>query len=489
MSEEVKVRIGLEIHVQITSLKTKLFCSCPSDYRGKPPNTNVCPVCLGLPGALPVVNKQAIREALKVALALNSQVSKLLVFTRKHYFYPDLPKNYQISQYDGIGSLPIAKGGFVRIESDSSAKVVRIRRINIEEDPGRIVYPTGSMVTSPYTLIDYNRSGIALLEIVTEPDIESPREARMFIDKLASILEHLGVTNPELEGAIRVDANVSIEGAERVEIKNIGSPKEVEKALLYEIARQAAIIKSRGKVTRETRHWDKTRGITVSSRAKELEEDYRYFPDPDLPPIPITEELIEEVRRALPELPDDRISRFVKEYKLSKYLARVIVIRSKALADAFENIVRKCDNADTIASILVNEFLRWVDELDLTIEEGLRRLTADRVCKLVRYLKEKKLSSKLLKDYIKRIISENIDPDDLITKGYTSIMDLEYLSKIVEEVFKENPKAVEDAKINPKAINYLVGQVMKKTKGRADPQITYELITRRLRKNDPQYPK
>jgi len=483
MSEGIKIKIGLEIHVQITSLKTKLFCSCSSDYRGKPPNSNVCPVCLGLPGALPVVNKEAVREALKVALALNSRISNMLVFTRKHYFYPDLPKNYQISQYDGVGSLPIAKGGYIKIEDDSLSKVVRIRRINIEEDPGRITYPTGSMVTSPYTLIDYNRSGIALLEIVTEPDLESPREARIFIDKLTSILEHLGVTNPELEGAVRVDANISIEGGERVEIKNIGSPKEVEKALQYEIARQIAIVKSGGKVARETRHWDKNRGVTISSRAKELEEDYRYFPDPDLPPIPITNELIDEVRRSLPELPDVRIKRFMSEYKLSRYLAHVIVIRSKVLADAFESAVRKCGNADTIASILVNELLRWVDECHFTIEEGLARLTAERLCKLVQYLKERKLSSKLVKEYVRRIVIENIDPDELITKGYVSIMDFGYLSNIVDEVFRENPKAVEDAKKNPKAINYLVGQVMKKTKGRADPQITYELIIRRLREN------
>ena len=483
MSEGIKIKIGLEIHVQITSLRTKLFCPCSSNYRGKPPNSNVCPVCLGLPGALPVVNKEAVREALKVALALNSRISNMLVFTRKHYFYPDLPKNYQISQYDGVGSLPIAKGGYIKIEDDSLSKVVRIRRINIEEDPGRITYPTGSMVTSPYTLIDYNRSGIALLEIVTEPDLESPREARIFIDKLTSILEHLGVTNPELEGAVRVDANISIEGGERVEIKNIGSPKEVEKALQYEIARQTAIVKSGGKVARETRHWDKNRGVTISSRAKELEEDYRYFPDPDLPPIPITNELIDEVRRSLPELPNERIKRFMSEYKLSRYLAHVIVIRSKVLADAFESAVRKCGNADTIASILVNELLRWVDECHFTIEEGLARLTAERLCKLVQYLKERKLSSKLVKEYVRRVVIEDIDPDELITKGYVSIMDFGYLSNIVDEVFRENPKAVEDAKKNPKAINYLVGQVMKKTKGKADPQITYELIVRRLREN------
>ena len=483
MSKGTRVRIGLEVHVQITSLRTKLFCSCPSNYRGKPPNSNVCPVCLGLPGALPVVNREAIREALKVALALNSKINRLLIFTRKHYFYPDLPKNYQISQYDGVGSLPIAKGGFIRIENDSLSKIVRIRRINIEEDPGRITYPTGSMATSPYTLIDYNRSGVALLEIVTEPDLESPKEARIFISKLVSILEHLGVTNPELEGAVRVDANISIEGGERVEIKNIGSPKDVEKALQYEIARQSAIVKSGGSVNRETRHWDKGKGITVSSRAKELEEDYRYFPDPDLPPIPISSDLIDEVRSTLPELPDDRIKRLMSEYGLSKYLAHVVVIRSKLLADAFESAVRACGNASTIASILVNELLRWVDECGITIEEGLKLLTTERICKLVRYLKEKKLSSKLIKEYIKKIITEDIDPDDLIGKGYVSIMDPEYLSNVIEEVFKENPKAVEDARRNPKAINYLVGQVMKKTMGKADPQLTYELINRRLKEN------
>ncbi|RLG88613.1 MAG: Asp-tRNA(Asn)/Glu-tRNA(Gln) amidotransferase GatCAB subunit B [Thermoprotei archaeon] len=481
MSRELNVKIGLEIHVQITSLKTKLFCSCSADYRGKPPNTNVCPVCLGLPGSLPVLNMKAVKEALKVALALNSAISPVLIFTRKHYFYPDLPKNYQISQYDGIGSAPIAKGGFIKIYINGNEKIIRIRRINIEEDPGRIVYPFGSITKSPYTMIDYNRSGIALLEIVTEPDIGSPKEARLFVQKLASILEHLGVTNPKLEGAIRVDANVSVGDHERVEIKNIGSLRDLEKALAYEIARQSAIIKSGGKVLRETRHWDKTRNATVPARLKEFEEDYRYFPDPDLPALRISRSLIEEVKSQLPELPDQRIKRFIREYGLSEYLASVLVIESKALADLFEESVRVCGNPKLIASMLVNEMLRWIDEADLDLHEGMKRFNSVRICKVVKALNEGVISIKLLKEYIKQIILKDIDPDELIKKGLTVVVDKELIEKVVDEVFREFRSAVMDALRNPKAVNFLVGQVMRKTRGRADPKLVNEIIRRRLK--------
>jgi len=477
-----KVRIGLEIHVQITSLKTKLFCSCPADYRGKPPNTNVCPVCMGLPGSLPVLNIRAVREAIKVALALNSKVNDVLIFTRKHYFYPDLPKNYQISQYDGIGSVPIAKGGYINININGKVKKVRIRRINIEEDPGRIVYPFGSIAKSPYTLIDYNRSGVALLEIVTEPDIESPKEARLFVKKLTSILEHLGVTNPKLEGSVRVDANISIEGHERVEVKNIGSLREVEKALTYEIARQTAIIKSGGKVKRETRHWDKTKNITTSARLKEFEEDYRYFPDPDLPAFKIDRKFIEEVKATLPELPDERIERFVKEYGLSNYLASVLVTESKDLADLFEEAVAACGNSKLVASILVNEFLRWIDEAGFTLDEGLRRLNKDRLCSIVELLRKGVISTKLLKEYVKQVVLNNVEPKDLVDKGLTVLINREFIERVVEEVFREHRNAVLDALKNPKAINFLVGQVMRKTRGRADPKLVNEIIRERLRK-------
>jgi aspartyl-tRNA(Asn)/glutamyl-tRNA(Gln) amidotransferase subunit B len=428
-----------------------------------------------------VVNKKALESAIKVALALNSKVNNLLVFTRKHYFYPDLPKNYQISQYDGIGGLPISKGGYLKIRSNNGWKTIRIRRINIEEDPGRLVYPTGSILTSKYTLIDYNRSGIALLEIVTEPDINSPKEARQFIEKLASILEHLDVTDPKLEGALRVDANVSTKGGNRVEIKNIGSPRDVEKALAYEVVRQRKAIELGEKVLQETRHWDSVRKITVRLRIKETEEDYRYFPDPDLPPIKIDKKLIEQIRNSLPELPDQRIPRFVRQYSLSEYLATVLVME-KALADHFEECVKICGNPQLIGNILVNELKRWTDELNLNLDKALKLLNPSNICKLIDHYLRGTISIKILKKIIPDILKEGKDVETLIEeRELTKIMDVNTLSKLIDEVFEENPKAVKDALTNPNAINFLVGQVMKKTKGRADPKLTNELIIKKLR--------
>jgi len=475
-----KVLIGLEVHAQITSLRTKLFCSCSSDYRNRKPNTNVCPTCLGLPGSLPVLNRAALEKALALALALNCRISEKLYFVRKHYFYPDLPKNYQISQYDRYGLIPIAVNGSLTINMGSYSKVIRIRRINIEEDTGRIVYPEGSPLGSTYSLVDYNRAGIALLEIVTEPDFSSPREARVFLEKLGSILEHLDITDTSLEGALRADVNVSVEGGPRVEIKNIGSPRELEKALSYEITRQLNILRSGGTLERETRHWIKEKGITVPSRAKELESDYRYFPDPDLPPIRIPVDLVESIKRNLPELPDLRARRLSEEYGIGDYMASVLVL-SKKLCDYFERTVKLCGRPKLISSVLVNEFLRWVDELDLDLGEGLARLNSERLCKIVDYVEKGLISVKLLKEYVRRVVSENVDPEKILESGMVTLSSVEDLEKVVEEVFKEYPKAVEDARRDPKAVNFLVGQVMRKTKGRADPKLTNEIILRRLR--------
>ncbi|MEM1935749.1 MAG: Asp-tRNA(Asn)/Glu-tRNA(Gln) amidotransferase subunit GatB [Sulfolobales archaeon] len=473
------VVIGLEVHAQITYLRTKLFCGCSSNYRESPPNTNVCPVCLGLPGSLPVLNKAALEKAIALALALNCKISDKLLFVRKHYFYPDLPKNYQISQYDRYGLTPIAVNGKVAIEVDNDVKTIRIRRINIEEDTGRIVYPERSVLGSKYALIDYNRAGVALLEIVTEPDFRSPREARVFLDKLSSILEHLEITDTSLEGAIRADANVSVNGGSRVEIKNIGSPKDLEKALNYEIARQLNIIKSGGTVERETRHWIKEKGITVASRAKELEGEYRYFPDPDLPPIPISKGLIELISKSLPELPDSRARRIVKEYGISDYIASVLVLHKK-LCDHFEHSSKVCGNPKLISSLLVNDLLRWVDEAGIPLTVGINRLNTDRLCKLVQYFSDGLISIKLLKDYVRLIVLEDINPEELVSRGLTTIGEEGEIEKVVDEVFKENPKAVLDSIKDPKAINFLVGQVMRKTKGRADPKLVNEIIRRRL---------
>lgn len=468
-------KIGLEVHVHLTSLKTKLFCSCPTDYTDKDPNTVTCPVCLGLPGAIPVLNENAVKSAIMVALALNGKIADKLVMVRKHYFYPDMAKNYQISQYDGPGSVPISKGGYIKLKD---GKTVRIRRINIEEDPAKIVYPTGSMLTSRYTLLDYNRSGFPLLEIVTEPDMEEPREAREFLDKLRSILEHLGVCNCELEGAMRADANVSVEGGERVEVKNIGSPKEVEEALKYEIARQKAALSQGLKVERETRHWDSQRKVTVPTRTKEQEEDYRYFPDPDLPPYPITEELINEIKSTLPELPDARIQRMIKQYGISEYDATVLVI-DKALADLFEETAKSYHDYKKLANLLINDYLRWINDKNLSPSQS--KATPKHLVELFNLLDNGTITIKIAKEILPEIVLEGKMPSQIIKeKGLISLRDTDYLLQVIKEVIAEEPEAAEKAKKDPKVINYLVGKVMKKTGKRADPQLTNELIRKVL---------
>ena len=467
-------KIGLEVHVHITALKTKLFCSCPADYTGKDPNTVVCPVCLGLPGAIPVPNRRAIEEAIKVALALNMEISRKVIFVRKHYFYPDMAKNYQISQYDGPGSTPIAKGGWLKLQS---GKTIRIRRINIEEDPARIVYPTGQLLTSKYIWLDYNRSGVGMLEIVTEPDMEEPKEAREFLEKLRSILEHLGTCDCSIEGSMRVDANVSVEGGERVEIKNIGSIKEVEEALKYEIARQKALLAQGQKVLRETRHWDDIRKVTIPSRAKEYEEDYRYFPDPDIPPVTISEELIKKIASSLPELPDARIKRFMEQYGLSEYDATVLVM-DKGLADYYEAVVKLYNKPKDVANLLINDYLRWLNEFKIRPSQS--KAKPEYIADLLKMLEEGTITIKILKEIMPEIV-KGTEPRKLIQeKGLTAVKDEELLNRVVDEVIQSEPEAAEKAKRDPKVVNYLVGQVMKRTGKRADPYLVNQIIRKKL---------
>lgn len=469
------VKIGLEVHVHLTSLKTKLFCSCPSDYTDKDPNSNVCPVCLGLPGAIPVLNENALKNAVMVSLAINGEVADKLVMVRKHYFYPDMAKNYQISQYDGPGSIAVSKGGFLKLRD---GKVVRIRRINIEEDPAKIIYPTGSMLTSRYTLLDYNRSGMGLLEIVTEPDLTEPKEAREFLEKLRSILEHLGVCNCDLEGAMRADANVSVEGGDRVEIKNIGSPREVEEALKYEIARQKAAIAQGLPVKRETRHWDSERKVTVPTRTKETEEDYRYFPDPDLPPYPITPEYINEIKKMLPELPDLRIQRLVKQYGITEYDATVLVM-DKALADLFETTAKEYNNYKKLANLIINDYLRWLNDKNLRPSQS--KASSKHLVELLKLLDEGTITIKIAKEILPEIVIDGKMPSTIVKeKGLVAVKDENYLEQVIKEVINEEPEAVEKAKKDPKVINYLVGKVMKKTGKKADPQLTNELLKKIL---------
>ena len=401
-----------------------------------------------------------------------------MLFFRKNYYYPDMPKNFQISQYDRAGGVPLATNGYIYIETPKGRKKMRISRIHLEEDPGKLVH-LGPIDQSPYTLVDYNRSGIALLETVTEPDMTSPREARVFLQKLRSILEHLGIFDGSLEGAMRCDANISLAGGTRVEVKNISSFKEVERALSFEIMRQRGLLEKGIKVKRETRHWDETRRITISLRTKEEEQDYRYFPEPDLVPIVITEEFIEEIRAKMPELPDDRIRRFVSQYGLPRYDAEVLV-SSKSLADFFEECVRLYKKPKDISNWMMSDLLRYLYENNLELHES--KITPKNLVEMIRLIDEGVISGKIAKKVLPEIILTGRSPREIVLeRGLVKITDREYLSKVIEKVFAENRKAVEDAFTNEKAVHFLIGELMKATRGRADPSIANEMVRERLR--------
>ncbi|MEM0215277.1 MAG: Asp-tRNA(Asn)/Glu-tRNA(Gln) amidotransferase subunit GatB [Archaeoglobaceae archaeon] len=467
------VVIGLEVHAQLNKLKSKLFCSCPTDYHKSPPNTHVCPVCLGMPGAMPVINREAIKAAIKVALALNAKIQPMTVFDRKNYFYPDLPKNFQISQYDR----PLALGGYVSIESDGGEKKILLRRIHIEEDPGKLSYK-GSITTATYSMIDYNRSGMPLLEIVTEPVIGSPKEARIFLNKLRMILEYLDVFDGELEGAMRVDANISIAGGSRVEVKNISSFKGVEKALKYEILRQKNLLKRGKSVVRETRHFDEAQEITVSLRSKEEEQDYRYFPEPDLPVV-FTSELIKEVEGTLPEMPEEKRERLKKQYDITDNYAKVLILDLK-MADYFEKVAKLIE--PKVAVTWVVDILRGeLNYRDWSFYECFEKFKPEEFAKLLKFFLEERITEKGVVEVIRTKLDKGGEIENIIAeKGLFAIPKSE-IEKFCREAIQENPKAVQDYLGGKKqALNFLVGQVMKKTRGRADPEETAKIIAKML---------
>ncbi|MDD1721272.1 MAG: Asp-tRNA(Asn)/Glu-tRNA(Gln) amidotransferase subunit GatB, partial [Euryarchaeota archaeon] len=358
-SENADVVIGLEVHVQLTT-QSKLFCGCSTRYQDSEPNTHTCPICLGLPGSLPVINEMAIIYAERVATALNCTVQRTQ-FYRKNYFYPDLPKGFQISQYD----FPLGTNGYLTVDTEGHERRIRIKRVHLEEDPGKLTY-RGTIEKAQYSLIDYNRSGVPLLEVVTEPDLRAPKEARRFLNKLKNILEYLDVFDGNLEGSLRVDANISIAGGQRAEVKNISSYKGVEKALLFEISRQKNLLRRGIHISQETRHFDEARGITISLRSKEQEHDYRYFPEPDLVPID-PEPLIEQFpQKKVVELPDLKRRRFKQQYGISDYLAKVLT-GSNALADYYEAVAERVNPlvaATWIVDILQGELNYRGLELD-----------------------------------------------------------------------------------------------------------------------------
>ncbi|MCP8315341.1 MAG: Asp-tRNA(Asn)/Glu-tRNA(Gln) amidotransferase subunit GatB [archaeon] len=471
--KSAEIKIGLEVHCQLTILKTKLFCSCSSDYRGKEPNTHICPICMGMPGTLPVLNEKALEDAIMVAIALNSEISERMLFFRKNYFYPDMPKNFQISQYDKAGGVPLALGGCIQIND----KRIRIRRIQLEEDPGKLSYD-GTIESSTYTLVDYNRAGIALIEIVTEPDIESPKEARLFLEKLRSILEHLGISDGSLEGSMRCDANISLKGGKRVEIKNISSFKEVERALNFEITRQKSLIERGITIGQETRHWDEVRRITISLRTKEEEQDYRYFPEPDLVPVIIQKDQIKEIEQRMPELPDERRRRFIEQYHLLPQNAEILT-RSKDMADFFEECTKLYENPREISNWLIGEFLSYLH--DKGIEMNELRLTPRHLVDMLRLIDKGTISRKMARSVLQEMLLTGKMPDAIVKeKKFEKILDREYVRNMVEKILKENPQAAKDAIIDEKAINYLMGQLMKATEGKIDPKLAGEIIRERL---------
>ncbi len=468
------VTIGLEVHVQLNKLKTKLFCSCPLNYHDSPPNTHVCPVCLGMPGAMPVLNREAVKAAIKVALALHAEVQPFTVFDRKNYFYPDLPKGFQISQYDR----PLAVGGYVTIEIDGEEKKIALKRIHMEEDPGKLVY-RGSITTAKYALVDYNRSGAPLLEIVTEPVMKSPKEARLFLNKLRIILEYLDVFDAELEGAMRVDANVSIAGGGRVEIKNISSFKGVERALTYEIMRQRNLIKMGRSVARETRHFDEAQNITVSLRSKEEEQDYRYFPEPDLVPV-YTEDLLREVEGTLPEMPEEKRERLKTEYGISDSYAKVLVLDVK-MADYFERVAKLVD-AKLAASWVVDVLRGELNYRGWSFAKCFEVFSPEEFARLLRYFDEEKITEKGVVEVIRTKLDHGGSVEEIIERRGLFAIPKEEIVKYCKEAIEENPKAVQDYLSGKRqALNFLVGQVMKKTRGRADPAETAKILDELLK--------
>jgi len=470
MKNDLQIKIGLEVHCQLTSLRTKLFCSCPSNYRNSEPNTNICPICTGLPGSLPSINEQAIKDGIKAALAVKANIADILKFYRKNYFYPDLPKNFQISQYDKAGGVTLASKGVVEIKG----RRIHLSRIQIEEDPAKISYE-GTISSSPYSLIDYNRAGITLVEIITEPELKTPRQARLFLQKLRSILEHIGVCDGGLEGAIRCDANISIKGGKRVEIKNIGSFKEVERALSFEATRQKTI-NNRNIVGMETRHWDDVRRVTVSMRVKEEEQDYRYFPEADLVPFRFEKKFINSIKKTMSELPDARRERFVKEIGVSPSNAEVLT-SDKALADFFEKCLEYQVNPKRTSNWIVSDVLGFLNREDIEVKQI--RVTPKEFAKLIRSVEAGKISEQTGKKLLLKTLTTKDDALQ-IKETMFRISDPDEVNKIVEKVFNENKKAVEDAVGNKNTINYLMGLIMKATSSRADPKITRKVIDAKL---------
>jgi aspartyl-tRNA(Asn)/glutamyl-tRNA(Gln) amidotransferase subunit B len=521
-----QIVIGLEIHAELKTA-SKMFCSCPNDPLERHPNVNVCPICMGHPGTLPVINREAVKKVIKVGLALHSEILEHSKFDRKNYFYPDLPKGYQISQYDA----PLCKGGYLEfpmdqqiVEGENSKsnlpnqpskgqykkqKAIRIRRIHLEEDTGRLVHPEGER----YSLVDFNRAGVPLMELVTEPDITSAKEARIFAQELQLILRYLGVSDADMEkGQLRIEANVSLRPemqthelqiqnpqlGTKVEIKNLNSFRSVEKAIEYEVERQTEILESGGKVEQETRGWHDTKQITFSQRSKEEAHDYRYFPEPDLPPLSFTKEDIQKIRAEIPELPRERRERFAKEYKLLPKEIEVFVTQ-KDLGEYYEKVVSELGEwikeygernygieaefeklAKLAANYILSDLQGLLSGASVTGEDFL--ITPGNFAELIALLYEGKISSKIAKQVLVEMFHTGSNPHHIIQqKGFVPMGDAVTIEKIANEVIFQNSKAVQDYKNGKQtALQFLVGQVMARTRGTAKPEVVMTTLKKIL---------
>ena len=473
---EYEAVIGLEVHAQLKT-RSKMFCGCSADYDGAEPNTVVCPVCLGMPGVLPVINRRAVEFTIRTALALHCQVAEFAKFDRKNYHYPDLPKGYQISQYD----MPLSQHGWLEVEVDGERKRIRIRRVHLEEDTGKLTH------VGDVSLVDYNRSGVPLLEIVSEPDMRSAEEARQYCTALRQLLRWIDVSTGDMEtGAMRFEANVSVrpkgatEFGTRVEIKNLNSIRAVYQSVDYEIRRQIEVLERGGTVVQETMGWDEDRGVTVPQRTKEYAHDYRYFPEPDLPPLVVERAWVEEIRAALPELPEERRRRYMQEYGLSAYDAGVLT-GDRATGEYFEEAVRIYGgDPKRVANWITGELFRVLRATETPIEESPVRPAE--LVELIRLVDEGVVSTTKAKDVFAEMAETGKGARQIVEeRGLRLISDADQLRAVVEEVLQQHPKPVQDYLSGKEAaIGFLIGQVMRATKGQADPGVVRSLLQEAL---------
>ncbi|MBU9722844.1 MULTISPECIES: Asp-tRNA(Asn)/Glu-tRNA(Gln) amidotransferase subunit GatB [Bacillaceae] len=470
--------VGLEVHVELKT-NSKIFCGCSTEF-GAPPNSHTCPICLGHPGVLPVLNKRAVDFAMRAAMALNCEIAEVTKFDRKNYFYPDNPKAYQISQFDK----PVGENGWIEIEVNGETKRIGITRLHLEEDAGKLTH----VAAGGYSLVDYNRVGTPLVEIVSEPDIRTPEEAYAYLEKLKAIMQYVEVSDCKMEeGSLRCDANISLRpvGQEKfgtkTELKNLNSFAFVQKGLAYEEERQAEVLSSGGEILQETRRWDEKSGKTILMRVKEGSDDYRYFPDPDLVDLHIDEEWKERIRAEIPELPDARKKRYVEDLDLPAYDAEVLT-QQKSMSDFFEACLAYDAPAKPLSNWIMGEVSRYLNANDKEI--GDVPMTPEGLVKMIQLIEKGTISSKIAKKVFSELIENGGDPETIVKeKGLVQISDEGEIRKMVNDVLDQNDQSIEDFKNGKdKAIGFLVGQVMKASRGKANPQLVNQLLVEEIKK-------